>query len=97
MMGLQAVKDYLVDILEKIENDFQKMETTNANQIAKIKTAYLNNREKREQSDRLRQDIQLKLKRLVDQRTDKEKKQKEREILDKIDNDRYLEELKQEQ
>ncbi len=35
MMGLQAVKDYLVDILEKIENDFQKMETTNANQIAK--------------------------------------------------------------
>ena len=31
MMGLQAVKDYLVDILEKIENDFQKMETTNAN------------------------------------------------------------------
>ncbi len=34
---------------------------------------------------------------LISIKKDKEKKQKEREILDKIDNDRYLEELKQEQ
>jgi hypothetical protein len=31
---------------------------------------------------------------LISIKKDKEKKQKEREILDKIDNDRYLEELK---